>query len=494
MKDMTLSKSQFIKGLQCPKALWLFRNRKELRKEPDLATKAIFEIGDRIGKLAISRYRGGREVSRDFWDVAGGAEDTLAYVDDGCQAIFEATAVHKETGDYARIDILRKVGRSDRWDLIEVKSSTRVKDYHRDDLAFQYYVFSGAGFNIRKCCMMVVDNSYERNGPVDPKKLLSLEDITQDVLERQAAIPQIRTTLAKTLKAADEPEMSIGTRCSTPHECEFKGYCWSHVPDYSAYDVYRSDKVDQVVGEHGFELETIPKEYWPGGRKELEIKSFLSDERMVDPVAISEFLDQIRYPLFFLDYEAISPTIPLYDGTRPFQQIPFQFSLHIQRKSDADLSHYEFLHKDASDPRRAFAEDLIRLCEGRGSIIVYNQTYEKTRNKELADLFPDLSDQLAAINDRMVDLLVPFRNLWLYDPCQHGSASIKAVLPAFTDLSYADLEIGNGGEAAMKYEVFARGDCPADELPSLWENLSRYCEQDTYAMVLLLDVLKKASW
>ena len=455
--------------------------------------KTLFEIGDRVGQLATSRYRGGREVTRDFWDVAGGEEETKGFVEGGSQAIFEATAVHKETGDYARIDILKRVGRSERWDLIEVKSSTRVKDYHRDDLAFQYYVFTGAGYNIRKCCMMVIDNGYVRHGSIDAKKLLRLEDITQDILDRQAEIPHARSALAKILETADEPQVNIGTRCSSPHECEFIDHCWSHVPDYSAYNVYRADKVDQVVDEHGFELETIPQKYWPGGRKQLEIKSFLADEPIVDPIAISEFLDILRYPLFFLDYEAISPTIPLYDGTRPFQQIPFQFSLHIQRKNGADLSHHEFLHKDLSDPRRAFAENLIQLCKKRGSIIVYNQTYEKTRNKELADLFPDLSEQLLAINNRMIDLLVPFKKLWLYHPSQHGSASIKAVLPAFTDLSYEDLEIGNGAVAALQYEAFAQGRTTDVEQASLWKNLSRYCEQDTYAMVLLLDVLRKAS-
>lgn len=340
---------------------------------------------------------------------------------------------------------------------------------------------------------MVIDNGYVRHGPVDAKKLLRLEDITQDILDRQAEIPQARSALARILETADEPQVNIGTRCSSPHECEFIDHCWSHVPDYSAYNVYRADKVDQVVEEHGFELETIPQDYWPGGRKQLEIKSFLADEPIIDPNALSEFLGQLRYPLFFLDYEAISPTIPLYDDTRPFQQIPFQFSLHIQRKNDADLSHYEFLHKDPSDPRRAFAEELIQLCEERGSVIVYNQTYEKTRNKELAELFPDLSEHLVAINDRMVDLLVPFKKLWLYHPSQHGSASIKAVLPAFTDLSYADLEIGNGTDAAMQYEAFAQGLTTDAEQAALWSQLSRYCEQDTYAMVLLLDVLRKAA-
>lgn len=187
----------------------------------------------------------------------------------------------------------------------------------------------------------------------------------------------------------------------------------------------------------------------------------------------------------------VMPAIPLFDGTRPFQQIPFQFSVHAQENPGAELTHHEYLHRERTDPRHAFAERLVKLCGSNGTVLVYNQAFEMARNKELARDFPDLADAIKAINSRVLDLLVPFKKRWLYHPNQNGSASIKAVLPLFTDLDYKDLEISHGGEAMLQYGNFMKGLVEGADLDGLWENLIAYCKQDTYAMVLLLDVLRQ---
>lgn len=223
------------------------------------------------------------------------------------------------------------------------------------------------------------------------------------------------------------------------------------------------------------------------------MQSYLEGETLVNSAAISDFLNQIEYPIYYLDYETIMLAIPMFDGTRPFQQIPFQFSVHIQHEPGSELTHHDFLHKDRSDPRRAFSERLVELCGDKGTVLVYNQSFEIARNKELAQDFPEYADAIQAINARVVDLLEPFKQRWLYHPNQRSSASIKAVLPCFTDLSYKDLEISNGGEAMLQYKDFIAGKMPESEIDDLWQNLSAYCEQDTYAMVLLLDVLEKHS-
>jgi len=223
----------------------------------------------------------------------------------------------------------------------------------------------------------------------------------------------------------------------------------------------------------------------------LDVESYLNGETIVDHANISAFLRKIQYPLCFLDYETVMPAIPLFDGTRPFQQIPFQFSMHVQHSPDAELEHHEYLHKERTDPRRSFAERLIELCGSEGTVLVYNQVFEIARNNELARDLPEYAVAIQAINARVLDLLVPFKSRWLYHPNQNGSASIKAVLPAFTDLSYDDLEIGHGGEAMRQYGAFMSGELNESLWPDLWNDLTEYCKQDTYAMAVLLDVLRE---
>jgi len=482
-----------VKGLQCPKALWLYRHRKDLAPEIDAQTQARFDTGNEIGTLAMSYFDGGIEVTNEYWDVKGAIEDTQKFIKDGHDIIFEATAMHPIDGGYSRIDVLKRVEGSDEWDLIEVKSSTSVKDYHLDDMAFQYHVFYGAGYKIRKCLMMVIDNSYVRDGEIDPKTLFRLEDISGEVFSRQSEVDAVAGQLGYVLERKKEPDVSIGARCFAPFECDYRSHCWKHVPDYSVYNVFQKTKAEGIARQHGVTLEKLPGHIRPNGVKGLDVESYLSGETIVDRGNIKGFLSQLQYPLYFLDYETINPAIPLFDGTRPYQQIPFQFSVHIQQSPDADLLHHEYLHKEQTDPRRIFAEQLVDLCGHDGHIIVYNKSFEIARNNDLARDFPEYALAMNAINARIIDLLLPFKSRWLYHPDQKSSASIKAVLPAFTDTSYDDLEISHGGDAMLQYGAFVNGNFPEGELAALWDNLTEYCKQDTYAMKLLLDVLTKYS-
>ncbi len=491
MKEHTISKSQYVKGLQCPKALWLYRHRKDLAPEITPEKQALFDTGHEIGELAMQYFDNGIEVKNEYWDVQGAVETTQQYIEEGHDVIFEATAIHPIDGGYSRIDILKRVDGSDEWDLIEVKSSTSVKDYHIDDMSFQYHVFYGAGFKIRKCFMMVINNEYVRDGDIDPQQLLRLEEISGHVFSKQGEVEAVAGQLGYVLERRDEPEISIGARCFKPFECDYKPYCWAHAPEYSVYDIFQKPRAEEIAKRHGLDIEKLPDHVRPGGAKALDVESYLSGDVIVDKANISGFLDQVQYPLYFLDYETIQAAIPLFDGTRPFQQIPFQFSVHVQETLGSELVHHEYLHKERTDPRRAFAERLIELCGDEGTVLVYNQAFEIARNNELARDFPDLAAAIKAINARVLDLLVPFKKRWLYHPNQNSSASIKAVLPTFTDLSYDDLEISHGGEAMRQYGAFMAGDLNEALWSALWNDLTEYCKQDTYAMVMLLDVLKQ---
>ena len=487
----TISKSQYVKGLQCPKALWLYRHRKDLAPEITPEKQALFDTGHEVGELAMRYFGDGVEVTNEYWDVKGAVEATQQYINDGHDLIFEATAIHPIDGSYARIDILKRVEGSDEWDLIEVKSSTSVKDYHIDDMSFQYHVFHGAGYRVRKCYMMLINNEYVRDGEIDPEQLLKLEEISGHVFAKQGEVEAVAGQLGYVLERKDQPSVTIGARCFKPFECDYKQHCWAHVPDYSVYDVFQKAKAEEIAQRYGVTLEDLPDHIRPGGAKAIDLASYLNGETIIEAASIASFLQGVEYPLYFLDYETLMPAIPMFDGTRPFQQIPFQFSVHVQESPDAELVHHEYLHKERTDPRRAFAEKLVELCGNTGTVLVYNQAFEIARNNELARDFPEFAAAIQAINARVLDLLIPFKRRWLYHPNQNSSASIKAVLPAFTDLDYNDMEISHGGEAMLEYTNFMKGLIEDADLPSLWNNLIEYCKQDTYAMVLLLGVLRQ---
>lgn len=489
-QPVQISKSQYVKGCQCPKALWFSLNRRDLTPPVDPAKQAIFDAGNAVGDWAKTYFPGGVEVRVPFYKTEEGAAATRAFIAAGHEVIFEATAIHAGDGTHARIDILRKVPGTDTWDMVEVKGSTSVKDYHQDDMSFQYRVFTGAGYRINHCFMMLIDNEYVRDGDVDPRRLFKLENITPLVLAKQPEVEGVIPALTAALQSKEEPQEKIGARCFKPFDCDYTSHCWQGIPDYNIYSVLTKTKADEVVEALGsYEVKSLPLHLMPKGAKGKDVQSYISGQVEVNPDKIREFLGGLQYPLYYLDYETIGSAIPIFDRTRPFQAIPFQFSLHVEETPGAELKHHEFLHKDRSDPRAAFIEALIRLCGIQGTVIVYNQAFEEGVNKALMQDFPQHAAAIVAINARMADLLVPFKNRWLYHPSQHSSASIKKVLPAFTDLSYGSMAIGNGQDASQKYLDFMQGKLPTDEIEKLWQDLIAYCGLDTLAMKVLLDVL-----
>ena len=490
-----LSKSQYVKGLQCPKALWFNKFRKDLKPKVKAATQARFDTGKEIGLLAQDYYPGGIEVAGDYRQVSGAEKLTLQFIEEGHTLLYEATAISPVDGSHARIDILRKVKGLEAWDLIEVKSSTQVKDYHIDDMSFQYHAFSSAGYQINKCYMMLIDNTYIRSGEIDVQSLFKLEDISDQVHQKQKNMMSHVEKLLIALDLKTEPKEEIGARCNKPFECDYKSHCWKKVPEYSIFNIFSAKKSDAIVKiTKSYEVKDIPFKFVPGGTKQIDIEAFLTGHIMEDKVSINAFVRDLEYPLYYLDYETISPAIPLFDESRPYEQIPFQFSLHVQEKKSAKLQHHEFLFRKKSDPRKELIESLIKLCGSNGSIIVYNRWFELSCNMILGEAFPAYAEDLDKINNRMVDLLIPFRKRWLYSPTQNGSASIKAVLPAFSTLDYKELEIAGGSDASSQYEVFLKGNLSSQDTDSLFENLSKYCSLDTYAMVLLIKKLTKLSW
>lgn len=492
-KYSSISKSQYIKGLQCPKALWLYRHRPDLSPEVSEALQHIFDSGHEVGELAQKYFDGGIEITDPYYETQNAIESTERAIKNGYNFIYEATAKSPD-GAYSRIDILSKVQGADQWDLIEVKQSTGVRDYYIDDMSLQKYAFVGAGYNIRKSILMHINNEYVRDGDLDLRQLFVLEDCTEVVSEKLPEVKAKLENLINVINSEEEPQLKIGDQCGYPFTCEYMHYCWSHIPEYSIYNVLRGSKLERLLAEDIVEISDIPDDYNVTDREAIAINSYKNDSVNIDKNGINDFLGSLVYPLYYLDYETIFPAVPLFDNSKPYQQIPFQFSLHIQDQPGGEFQHIEFLHTDNGDPREAFVQALIRNCGEKGSVVVYNQAFESTRNRELGHTFPQYKDELEDINVRMVDLWAPFRSRYLYHSKMQGSASLKSVLPAFVpECSYDELEIGDGGSASLMYLSCIKDSIPAAEKEKIYDNLKAYCCMDTLAEVRLIEVLYQYS-
>ena len=490
--QIKLSKTDFTKGKQCIKALWLNYYKSELKPDLDDKTRNILETGEEINELARSYFKDGVNATiDDYFDILKAQDFTKELVSKNHQIIFEATAIDKTDNSHARIDILQRNEDGASFNLIEVKGSTKAEKYHIDDLAFQYHIFTKAGFKIDKCLLMLINNEYRLKGEINPQEFFKFEDITDQVLEKQNEVEAKKQELIKILNNKNQPNIKIGDKCFKPFGCQYQKHCWQNIPDYSIFNVATRKKMaERIADEIGsYEVNNINVSSYEKGIKKLDIICHQENRTHLDKEKLNEFLSTLKYPLYFLDYETFSLAIPALQKTRPYQQTPFQFSLHIQEKSDQELKHFEFLHDKDSDPREDFIQNLIKYCEckDKGSIIVYNQTFEKLRNKELAEDFPKYADQLLSLNDRIIDLMIPFQKKWIYSPKQQSSNSIKKVLPAFTDLNYQDLEIKSGGDAMDIYADFIKGKTSLEN--NLIKSLLEYCKLDTYAMVKLLEEL-----
>ncbi len=474
---LTLSKSKFMAGLGCPKLLWFLFNAPDMIPPVDEATQAIFDQGHEVGDLAKKRYPTGTEID---WNK--GFEHTLTRTKELLKLrkpIFEASFKHKNA--YCRADILVPAGKE--WDLIEVKSASKVKEEYYYDVAFQKYCMEGAGVEIRRCHLMHINSEYVRKGNIDPAQLLVIEDITEEV---DKLLPEIEDKVGELLKIIGSrkmPEPALGTECLDPSECPV---CMKDLPEHNVTELYwMGKKAYPLLNQEIVLIKDLPENFKLNEKQQIQKASVLSGKVHTNPNAIKDFLKRLKYPLYFLDFETVGPAIPLFNGTRPFQQVPFQLSLHISKKQGVKPEHIEFLADNPDDPRADIVKTLKAIGK-TGTVLAYNMSFEKGVIEDLLEAFPK-EKWLHTIIDRLDDLILPFRNFWYYDPAQHGSCSIKAVLPALTGKSYAHLEVSKGDEAARKFLAMTYKGEKMDK-EAVRRALLEYCKQDTEGMV---DILKK---
>ena len=491
-KIKRISKSQYLKGLQCPKALWLFWHRKDLKPVIDEQKQHVFDVGNEVGRLATGFFNGGIEITEAYNQIDKAIESTQKAVKSGENYIFEATAC-SDDGAYSRIDILKKPdGSVDTWDLIEVKSSSSVKEYHLDDITLQRYAFINAGYSIEKSILMHLNREYVRSGPIQVKELFKLEDCTEIVEMKIGKVKAHLHHFLKTINEDLEPSAEIGSRCKNPFECDYLNYCWQNIPEYSVYNIFGGKKLNELLKKNIIHISDVLDNFETTDRQFIEVDSYKQNKIYKDIKELKIFLDMLTYPLFYLDYETISLAVPLFDNTSPYQAIPFQFSLHIQDKKDGSLQHVEFLHTGNDDPRPYLLKALVESCGTNGSVVVYNQPFEEEINRKLGLAFPEYRERLEHINGRMIDLLVPFSRRYLYHPAMKGSASLKNVLPALVpDLSYNGLPIDDGMTESLRYLKCIQHTVSGQEREAIFNHLKEYCTLDTLAEVRLVEALYK---
>ena len=452
-----------------------------------------------VGDLAMGLFGDFVEVTTyngEKLDLPKMIEKTVIEMEKGTENICEASFSYN--GLYCAVDILKKDG--DGWAIYEVKSSTKHmnddgsytddKEVYVADISYQKYVLEHCGVKVTGTYLVCLNGDYVFDGTLDLSQLFFISDVSDEVPAETLKIEPNLAIAEKVLTSDEEPDIDLGIYCKKPYDCSFWKYCSKNIPEQSVFKLYRLPFKKKFEYYHNGWItyrDLIDNAPITNEKQLRQIEFALEDKgTYVNKVEIAVFMQSLSYPLYFLDFETMQPVIPEYVGTKPYAQIPFQYSLHYIEHEGGELKHKEFLAESGTDPRRALAE---RLCEDIPMNVcatAYNKAFECTRIKELAETYPDLADHLTNIRNNIVDLLVPFQSGWYYNKAMGGSFSIKSVLPAiFPDdpsLNYHNLEgVHNGGEAMTIFPKIQHMS-PEDQKTAR-HNLLKYCELDTYAMV-----------
>lgn len=498
MSDTTpmyrLSKSKLIAFRQCAKRLWLEVHRPELRDDRD--AEVGFQIGNQVGAAARRIFDPDNcgvliDINSVDWKTA--FAESARLLADGDVPVFEA-ALQTE-GALALADVMLPDLDSGkrRWRMIEVKSSTSVKDYHRDDIAIQAYIAECNGIPLSRIELAHINNQFVYPGNHDYNGLLHVEDLTDESRARTEEVKRWIETAQVTAALDTEPQIDMGSHCYDPFTCGFCAYCSRDqvAPEYSPTLLYRirKSKLQQWESQGIRELCDVPDDEINTIQSRIKAAT-LSQQSYFDAIGAAKEMAGHRLPAYFLDFETVSFAVPIWKGTRPYEQLPFQYSLH-KVTPNSNLSHTEFLDLSGKDPREQLAHRLIQDCGDDGPIYVYNASFEIARIRELADTFPSLAKDLHSLLPRIVDLLPIARNHY-YHPSQRGSWSLKAIIPAICpELNYNELEGVQHGLAAV--EAFKEAIAPEtshERKAIIQQQLLKYCALDTLATVKIWEFFR----
>ena len=472
----------------------------------DPTTEGRFEKGTEVGELA-------RGILGDYVEVTTQKDDgsmdlvsmlrkTQEYMDSGAENICEASFSYD--GNYCAVDILHKT--EDGWAIYEVKSTSFPEfngnpaelDKYQPDVAYQKWVLEKCGVNVTGTFLVCLNSDYIREGELDLQKLFVINDMGEMIANEYDKVENGQAAAKKLLQQEEEPAMDIWEGCKKPYDCAFFKYCSRHLTSPSVFDLYRmhfSDKL-KYYRQGMVTYDDIKNEKLTPVRR-IQVDSGLAKQPHIDKDNIEAFLKTVQYPLYFLDFESMQAAIPPFEGMKVYQQVAFQYSLHIIEYEGGPLLHKEYLGISGEDPRRALAVQLCKDIPKGVCTLVYNKAFECTRLKEMAAWYPDLAEHLLDIRNGIVDLLVPFQHGDYYLPSMGGSFSIKRVLPSLfpddPELDYHNLEGGvqNGNDAMTIFPKIQYMEPEGQEKTR--KALLEYCCLDTYAMVKVWEKLVDAT-
>jgi hypothetical protein len=481
-----LSKSRLLSSLQCRKRLWLEVRQPELAGSFQEGRRAI-SAGHEVGEVARTLYPGGILVSaeEDVERVLEQSRDLVA--SSGDITLFEPAFEHR--GVLIRADVLRR--RRSKLRLIEVKGATTVKPYYLSDVAIQYWVLKGAGLEPDSVAIAHVNRGFVYPGGGDYRGLLRTVNVTAQVRKLQSAVPRwIRA--ARRVLAGDLPAIETGPHCDDPYPCPFVTFCGDqNTTEFPITLLPYGGKLVQALHDDGYrDLRDVPGDRLTSDTHLRIWRATLSGEPEVDAAAAAA-VEDYAFPRFYLDFETISFAVPIWAGTRPYQQLPFQWSCHIEQPG-ASMAHRQYLDTSGSVPLRGFAESLIGTLGRSGPVFVYS-AFESTRLGELASMLPECAAALERIRRRLVDLHPLVRRSY-YHPAMRGSFSMKAILPVVApELDYGLPEVQNGGMAQEAYLESIHADTSPERRQAIRSSLLEYCRRDTLGLVRVLALLDGAA-
>ena len=485
---MNLSKSKYVNGIQCKKMLWLYKNKPELKEEKN--NESILKNGNFIHEIA--KYLFGNHVNIEFDEnLSEMISNTYATIESYKDVVI-TEASFNYNNNFCSVDILKKIG--NKYEMYEVKGSTDMKEVYIKDVSYQYYVLTSLGLNVTKVSVVYLNREYVRNGTLDLEKLFIKSDVTSEIISLQEEVDLNIKEINKYLEKDLEPDDDIGAHCFKPYTCPFFKYCSREMLKPNVFDInglHLTDKVDfYKKGIYKYE-DLINEKLSQNYKKQIEFELY-NKEDYIDKEKIKEFLNDLKEPIYFLDFETFQVPIPLYDGLKPYEKIPCQYSLHILKNKK--LEHKEFLAESGIDPRRSLAERLIKDIPLNVCTLAYNMSFEKNVIETLANTYPDLKEHLMNIYNNVKDLAIPFQKKWYYSKKMDGAYTIKKVLPSLFPndpaLDYHNLDLIHNGTEAMN--SFAElGNHSEEEQKHIRERLLKYCELDTYAMVKIYEKLKE---
>lgn len=490
---MTVSKSDYLLFLKHPAWLWLKKHDKTKLPPVDENTQAIFNAGHLFEGYAETLFPEAIQLGFSaFQEYELLTEATHQAIHGGAKTLFQARFEHESLTCIS--DVVDFVD-ANTVDLYEIKSSTKVKPEHIDDLAFQLIVLERCGYTVRNIAVVHVNNQYVKQGDIQPKELVATTDVTQTVKDHRSATEESMTDAIVMLKQESHPDFS-------PLLASKAGFSeWLSVYNHlfpqesgSIYDLcgINADLLRTLQDQGITNLVDIPENTKLRPAQAMQLESSRLGQPITHKDKINVFLSELTFPLYFLDYETLSSVVPYFDGLKPYSQLPFQYSLHVIDEPGAEPHHIEYLHRNDSSPAQPLSESLRAAIGDVGSVITWNMSFEKTCNTFLGSLLPEYQTFFSDINDRVVDLMLPFSKYWYVDGRFMGSASIKYVLPVLAPhLSYKVLGIQEGATAQRIWMEAALNSMHEQEKEKIFNDLVEYCKLDTFAMVKIYEKLRE---